>query len=103
MQLEKLILQHFTAEQGIPWRESADSDRSLFISLFVFSTSQGCFQCWLKKIWLVVRGKGPINDDMKEQTGRFNLEILSKIALKEESVRHKGDVDKTYNLDFSSV
>lgn len=52
---------------------------------------------------LVVQGKGPINDDMKEQRGCLNLEILSKTALKEESVKHKGDIDKTYNLDFSSV
>lgn len=57
----------------------------------------------VEKIWLVVQGKGPINDDMKEQTGRFNLEISSKIALEEEPVKHRGDVDKTYNLDFSSV
>lgn len=41
---------------------------------------------------------------MKGQRGHFNLEMPSKIALKEEPVKHKGDiVDETYDLDFSSV
>lgn len=61
------------------------------------------FSVLVEKIWLVVQGKGPINDDMKEQRQRLNLEILSKIALKEESVKYKGDIDKTYNLDLCSV
>lgn len=51
----------------------------------------------VEKMCLVVQGKGPINDDMKEQRGRLNLEILSKIALKEESVKHKGDINERYN------
>lgn len=57
----------------------------------------------VKKIWLVIQGKGPVNDDMKEERGLLNLEILSKSALKEESVEHKGDINKRCNLNFSSA
>lgn len=39
----------------------------------------------VEKICLVVQGKRPINDDMKEQRGNLNWVIPSKIALKEVS------------------
>lgn len=58
------------------------------------------FLVLIEKMWLVVQGKGPINDDVKEQRGCLSLEILSETALKEEPVKHRGDIDRTYN--FSS-
>lgn len=51
----------------------------------------------VEKIWLVVQGKGPINDDMKQQRGWLNLEILSKIALKEVS---ETQVRQQSNIQF---
>lgn len=39
----------------------------------------------VEKIGLVVQEKELINDDIKEQGGRLNLKIPSKIALKEVS------------------
>lgn len=78
MRWERVTLRHFTAKLGTLQRESADSDKALFKKKIKNQYLTRMFSVLVKKIWLVVQGKGPINDDMKEQRESLNLEITVK-------------------------